>query len=90
MKNVKENQIKNCIYETLEDFTEIYKNIFGKSEEDCEDFDVDFDSEEGIYFCGIDNEEVYKEMAKYYGVSEVVTIHTDHWENTGVWIVYKE
>lgn len=79
MKNL---NLKTCIFETFENFKKICSELFM----DVENFDVDFDSTEGIFFCGIDNEAVNKRIADYYGVKTITSIHTDHFEETGVWI----
>jgi len=85
MKNVRENQLKKCIFLTDDEFKSVFAERFSK----YEDVDVEIDAYEGIYFCGISNEEVYKNLSEYFDV-EITSIHIDDCEYTGVWIVYKE
>ncbi len=88
MKNVRENQLKKCIFMETEDFEEVFVNVFGEYDEDTNEVDVEFDTVDGIYFCGISNEDVYTELSKYFDVN-VTSIHIDDFDTIGVWICYK-
>ena len=77
---------KTCIFETFKDFKRICKGLFA----DVEDFNIGFDIMEGIYFSGINDNDVYKRLAAYYHVAPITSIHTDHFDTTGVWICYKK
>lgn len=89
MKNARENQLKKCIFMTTDEFKQVFVNIFGEYDIDENQVDVEFDTCEGIYFCGISNENVYSSLSKYFDV-EVTSIHIDHFDTVGVWICYKE
>ena len=77
---------KTCIFESFDNFKKI---CCGGLFADIDDFDVDFDIDNGIYFCGIGDNEVYKRLADYYRVKTINSIHTDHSGKTGVWICYE-
>ena len=87
MKNVKENQLKKCIFMITEDFKEVFVNVFGEYDEDTNEVDVEFDYD-GIYFCGISNEDVYTKLSEYFDIN-ITSIHIDDCDTIGVWIVYK-
>lgn len=88
MKNVEDNQLKKCIFMVYEEFRKVFQNIFGVYDEDTNEIDVEYELD-GIYFCGISNEDVYKEISKYFDVT-VTSIHADDCEYLGIWICYKE
>jgi uncharacterized pyridoxamine 5'-phosphate oxidase family protein len=88
MKNVRDCQLKKCIFMSYEEFREVFQNIFGVY--DGEEIQIDVEYEfDGLYFCGITDEQVYKEVSKYFDVT-VTSIHADDCEFLGVWICYKE
>lgn len=82
-----EFSVKRALYITFEDFSEFVTPLF----KDYDEFNVTFNYEdgEGIFFCSVSNEEVYERVGAALGV-EVESIHTDHFEVTGVWIVIKK
>lgn len=85
MKNIRENQLKKCIFKEYEDFKKDVVEALGN------DVKVDCDYD-GIYFeCDEEplyTEEVLEGMSKYYN-AKVTSIHIDDCEYVGVWIVYK-
>lgn len=82
MKNVESCLLRKCIIFDFAEFKEIFDGLF---ENDCE-VGVEY-SVEGIYFCGITNEEVYDRLSEEFGVL-VTSVHSD---NAGVvWICYKD
>ena len=87
MKNVRENQLKKCIFMEADEFKKVFANVFGEYDEDTNEIEVEF-GYDGIYFCAISNEDVYKELSKYFDV-EITSIHIDDFDVMGVWIVYK-
>lgn len=87
MKNVRESQLKTCIFMTEEEFTELGKALFG------EGFEADIDYE-GIA-CQVDedcieDEVLFKALAEHFGVKTVTSVHVDDCEYIGVWICYKD
>lgn len=82
MKNVRENQLKKCIFFLYDEFEEVIKD-FGISAE------IDYD---GIAFAkgneDINNEAVYAILSKHFDV-DVTSIHCDDCDYIGVWVVYK-
>ena len=85
MKNVRENQLKKCIFKEYDEFKRDVWEILGDDVEISCDYD-------GIYF-ECDDEALYTEevltgMSKYYDV-EVTSIHIDDCEVIGVWICYR-
>ena len=87
MKNVRENQLKKCIFMEAEEFKKVFVDVFGEYDEDTNEIDVEFDLD-GIYFCAISNEDVYTELSKYFDVN-ITSIHIDDCECVGVWICYR-
>lgn len=85
MKNVKEYQLKKCIFKEYDEFKRDVAEILG------DDVKISCDYE-GIYFeCNEEplyTEEVLAGMSKYYDV-EVTSIHIDDCEVIGVWICYR-
>lgn len=88
MKNVKEYQLRKCIIMDIEDFKKVFVNVFGEYEENINEIDVEIDINDGIYFCGISNEDVYMKLSMYFD-TEIISIHVDDCDYTGVWICYK-
>ena len=90
MKNVKENQLKKCIFMELETFTDMIEKITdGLLTVECED---------GIYMTNSQkagdtntwwNEDILETLSKHFDV-EVTSLHSDNYEDVGVWICYKE
>ena len=87
MKNVRENQLKKCIYLEAEEFVDIIHEVLNK------DFRVYFTSE-GLDICTNDNivnvDELHTALATYFDIKEVTSIHIDDCDFIGVWIVYKD
>lgn len=89
MKNIKENQLKKCIFMLEEEFRKMFTNIFGEYDGEENEIDVEINAYEGIYFDAVTEEEVYEKISEYYGVN-VTSIHIDQCDNIGIWICYKE
>jgi uncharacterized pyridoxamine 5'-phosphate oxidase family protein len=89
MKNVRDSQIKKCFFFTEEEFKEIFIELFGEYDEDTNEVDIEIDLTEGIYFCGISNQDVYTKLSEYFDV-EVTSVHSDSCQECiGIWVVYK-
>ena len=87
MKNVRKNQLKKCIFLTIDEFEEVVREFFG------DDTRVEAGWDGIILEANEDplcTEEVLAGLAKHFGVSEVTSYHIDDCEVVGVWIVYKE
>lgn len=86
MKNVKDYQLKKCIFMETEEFDRIIKTVFGNNYEaefSLEGIDVSSDED------GLTCEEINEGLSKYFDV-EVTFTHIDDCDNIGVWICYKE
>lgn len=87
MKNVRESQLKKCIFVEADDFTQIIKEILGDDvsvDYTLEGLDIHTD-EDGIY-----QEELCAALQKYFDVKSVTSVHTDHFDYIGVWITYRD
>jgi hypothetical protein len=90
MKNVKDSQLKKCIFMELDGFTNIIEKIT--------DGLLTVEYEDGVYMTHSQkaadtdtwwNEDILKTLSRYFGV-EVTSFHSDSCEYIGVWICYKE
>lgn len=90
MKNVRENQLKKCIFMELDEFTNLIEEITDGLQT------VEY--EDGIYMTATQkaedtdtwwNEDILESLSKYFDV-EVTSFHSDSCEYVGVWICYKE
>lgn len=79
MNNVRESQLKKCIFKEYDEFKRDVSAALGSN------VTVECDYE-GISFNYEGN--VLEGMSKYYGV-EVTSIHIDDCDIIGVWIVYR-
>lgn len=88
MKNVRENQLKKCIFVDSEEFTAIVQGLF-----ENENVDVTY-TLEGLDICTdndvVDVGELYEGLTKYFDVKEVTSVHIDDADFIGVWVVYKD
>lgn len=84
-KNVKKNQLKKCIFKELDEFKQDVSEALGNDVKVIGNYDgISFEyNDECLY-----TEEVLCGMSKYYDVN-VISIHTDHCELIGIWIVYE-
>ena len=90
MKNIRIEQLQNCIVLNGNEFQEIIQKIF-KRENDTLYIELTMDGIE-IYY---ENEELpiedlLQELAKYFEIKEVTSFHIDQYEYPLVWIVYKD
>lgn len=90
MKNVRENQLKKCIFMELDEFTNLIEKITDGLQT------VEY--EDGIYMTSTQkaedtdtwwNEDILESLSKYFDV-EVTSFHSDSCEYVSVWICYKE
>lgn len=90
MKNVRENQLKKCIFMELDEFISLVERLTDGLQT------VEY--EDGVYLISTDkadetdtywNEGITETLSKYFGV-EVTSFHSDNCEYVGVWICYKE
>lgn len=90
MKNVKEKQLKKCIFMSLDEFTRLV--------EDLTDGLQTVEYEDGVYLINTTKAEetdtfwkknITETLSKYFDV-EVTSFHSDSCEYVGVWICYKE
>lgn len=87
MKNVRKNQLKKCICVEAQEFTDIVHEILGEDvnvEYTLEGLDVYTDEK-----C-IDMDDLCAKLTEYFDVKEVTSVHTDHHDYVGVWVVYRD
>lgn len=78
MKNVRNYQKVSAFVKTFDEYRDDVARAMNLSEPD-------------VYLDGtLGGEDISKEMAKYYGVSEITSIHSDGSEYNSIWIAYKE
>lgn len=86
MKNVKDYQLKKCIFMETEEFNGIIKTVFGN------EFEADFGLD-GISVWsraeGLSEKEINEGLSKYFDVT-VTSVHVDDFDDIGVWICYIE
>ena len=89
MKNVRENQLKKCIFMELDEF----KDLINKVTDGLKEVDYEF----GLFYMCTDkaetintywNEDIEVTLSRHFDVT-ITSIHADDWDDTGVWIVYK-
>jgi len=88
MKNVRESQLKKCIFLTLEEFDETIKEIFGPEASTLYQYEgicIDSGNDDVEY----DDDEIYARLSDYFDVN-VTSFHSDNCEYVGVWVCYKE
>ena len=90
MKNVREANLKKCIFLTTDEFESIIKSLFGYSTNITYEMDgmtiheVNDGTDDAI-----DTNLLHDRLAKYFDVEKITSIHIDDCEKTRVWIVYK-
>lgn len=87
MKNVRESQLKKCIFLDIEEFESIIQNVFGNGvtvDSTLEGLDI-YDEFDNIEFGNI-----CMSLAEYFDVKEVTSFHIDDCDYVGVWIAYKD
>lgn len=85
MKNIKNFQLKQCIFKQFDEFEQDVLEALGNDVKVVCDYDgLSFESNEACLYV----EEILGGMSNYYDVN-VMSIHTDHCELIGVWIVYE-
>lgn len=88
MKNVRESQLKRCIFLTLEEFDEIIKEIFGPQATTLYQYEGIFiDSGNDDVEC--DDDDILVRLSEYFDVN-VTSFHSDNCEYVGVWVCYKD
>lgn len=90
MENVRENQLKKCIFMELDDFN----NLIDKVTDGLKTVEYEF----GMYYADTDkaeetdiywNEDIEVTLSKYFDVT-VTSVHADDCEEcVGIWIVYR-
>lgn len=87
MINVKPNQLKKCIYLTLDEFKDIILDAFEMAivERTSEGLDI-YDNTNCVPY-----EKICDVLAQHFDVKEVTSFHSDHCKNNpGVWVCYKD
>lgn len=85
MKNIRTSQLKRAIFLDIDEFEGILTGLFGCSihcEYGYDGISYGEDAEE--------EEKVRTELAKYFDVKLITSIHIDDCEYIGVWIIYQD
>jgi len=85
MQNVREEQLRNCIFFFFKEFRDVLKKLgilahLGK-------YSITYSDLGGEK--QIEDEDAYKALSEYLDV-EVTSVHIDQKDETGVWIAYNE
>lgn len=86
MQNVRESQLKKCIFLTKDEFQEILETIYEAPVVVHPDLD-------GIWYessVEIDDANLLVKLKEYYDVKEVTSIHCDDCDYVGIWVCYKD
>lgn len=87
MKNVRENQLKTCIFLSVDELQNILCDIYQQNIIIHSDLDgCWYESDQDL---NIDDNDVCAELSKYFETN-VTSIHIDDCESIGVWVCYKE
>lgn len=81
MKNVKEFQLKKCIFLIEDEFRGLADKL---------NIAIELDYEGASFVEVTEQEKAFAILSDYFGVKEITSIHCDDCELTGVWIVYKD
>lgn len=90
MKNVNMNQLKKCIFFTLEDFEQTINEVFhtgGIIAEVSYDGLTVYNGATGKTY---DTPEIAERLCEYFGINEIESIHADDCEMPGIWITYND
>ena len=87
MKNARKEQAKSCLCLGIDDFRDDIRKIYGYQAEIIAELDglTIQKNEEEI----VEDEDLLVQLAQYYGLDEVTSVHIDDCDSVGVWIVYK-
>lgn len=89
MKNIKDYQMKKCIFVKYDEFTRLVNTLIDDK------IQVQFDNESwtGLTYSGekdyYDNEKIWEVLSEHFGV-EVTSVHYDSYAPVGFWIVYED
>lgn len=86
MRNLTKNQLKKAIFMRLSDFEDVVEKAIP-------DVKVSY-CEEALFYDAepdrtVEKDEIYEALSEYFDVY-VTSIHTDGYEDVGVWIVYQD
>lgn len=86
MKNVKDYQLKKCIFMETEEFNGVIKKVFG------DEFEADFGLD-GICVWSraeeLEDVDINNGLSEYFDVN-VTSVHIDDYDSIGVWICYRD
>lgn len=88
MRNVKEHQLKKCIFLTEEEYNNIIHSLF-----ENEAIKIEFDCEGGISIHGIDPDDyfaVINDKLQVYFEVKIISMHIEGYEYPCMWIVYED
>ena len=86
MQNVRESQLKKCIFLTEEEFTEILENVYKAPV-------IVHIALDGLWYessIDIDDECLLRDLKEYFEVEEIQSIHCDDTTPAGIWVCYKD
>ena len=85
MKNVKEKQLKNCIVVSVAEMENILEKIYGEKITVHVSLDGLWYEAENI---DVDDESLLLDLANYFDVKQVTSVHCDDCDYVGIWICY--
>lgn len=85
---IKPYPIKTCLLMTEKEFRNLFTELFGEYDEDSNPVEFEYDLSEGLYFCGVATNDVYKKFSDYFNLN-ITSIHADGFTPLGIWLVYK-
>lgn len=89
MKNIKEHQLRKCIFMELDE----YKDLIDRVTDGLKAVEYEL----GLFYMYTEkaentntywNEHIEETLSKYFDIT-VTSIHADDYDDVGVWIVYK-
>ena len=86
MQNVTENQKKNAICLSLDEFKEVVNTVMPHTYVYFED-GLWYEREQG--YPEVSEAQLYSLLAVHFDVAEITSIHADDCDVVGVWVVYK-
>ncbi|MBO5435143.1 hypothetical protein J6A31_04905 [bacterium] len=87
MNNIKAYSTHTCAIIPKTEFKQKFIKIFGEYDPDDNCIDVEFDSYEGVFFCGISTNKAYEKLSEYFGVT-IHSICTPGANSPDIYIIY--
>ena len=86
MRNITKNQLKKAIFLRLGDFEDVVEKAMPDVQVSYCEETLFYDAEPDR---NVEKDEIYEALSKYFCVN-VTSVHTDGYEDVGVWIAYQD